>query len=313
MKIFDLNEDWDYLIILDACRYDYFAILHRYFFEGVLEKRFSRGIDTPSWCRNTFTGYYRDVIYISGNPYINSRMCIKSCDACRRFFKVVDVWDFGWDSELGAVPPWTLTQVSLNYMRRYQGKRFIIHYLQPHAPYISNRFRSVGFPRPRLDKGKVLVSIKGKGDKNFYESLASIIAHLLFKLKLASHPWLVLEKLRVPPVSPMDAVRRVYGVSGLREAYRENLEVVLRYVSVLVDKILKMNPRARVIITADHGEMLGEDGLYSHGIDHPLVRIVPWFKVNAVKKVPRDAEKKVIRLVLKERIKSVTDKLRQNM
>ena len=42
------DDGWDYLIILDACRYDYFAILHRYFFEGDLEKKFSRGIDTPS-------------------------------------------------------------------------------------------------------------------------------------------------------------------------------------------------------------------------------------------------------------------------
>jgi len=235
------------------------------------------------------------------------------CDAYKRFFRVIDVWDFGWDNELGTVSPWTLTQASLNYIKRYRRKRFIIHYLQPHAPYISSKFRCVGFPRPKLSKGKVLVGIRGKNSRGFYERFSYMVAYFVVKLGLVSHPWLVLEKLGVPPVSPMDAVRRVYGVNGLREAYRENLELVLRYVAVLVDNILKMNPRASIIITADHGELLGEDGLYSHGIDYPLVRIVPWFKVNAVKTVPKDAEKKVVELVLKERIKSVIDKLRRSL
>ena len=79
----------------------------------------------------------------------------------------------------------------------------------------------------------------------------------------------------------MDAIRRIYGVKGLRKAYLENLRLVLEYVAVLVDRALKINPSAKVIITADHGELLGEEGLFNHGIDHPLVRIVPWLRVKA--------------------------------
>ena len=191
-------------------------------------------------------------------------MCIKGCDAYRRFFKVIDVWDFCWDDRLGTVPPWTLTQVALSYVERYREKRFVIHYLQPHAPYISNRFRCVGFPRPKLSEGTVLAGIKDR-NRGFQERFAYMVASFVVKLGLVSHPWPILEKLGMPPVSPMDAVRRVYGVSGLKEAYRENLELVLKYVVVLIDRMLKMKPNARIVITSDHGELLGEDGLFSHG------------------------------------------------
>jgi len=120
---------------------------------------------------------------------------------------------------------------------------------------------------------------------------------------MVSHPWLALERLKAPPALPMDAIRRVYGVKGLRKAYLENLKLVLEHVAVLVDRVLKMNPGAKIIITANHGELLGEDGLFSHGIDHPLIRIVPWFRVQSVKKTPREVGKKIItRLVLKKKL-----------
>ena len=189
MKTFDLNEDWDYLIVLDACRYDYFATFYKNFFEGILEKRFSGGIDTPSWFKNTFTDDYDNVIYISGNPYVNSQMSISGCDAWKRFFKVIDVWEFGWDDELGTVPPWTLTLAALSYIEKYAEKKFIIHYLQPHAPYISKGFRGIGFPKPDIDKGIVLTRVNISMDKDIgglYEKLAYVIAMVFFRLKVVS-------------------------------------------------------------------------------------------------------------------------------
>jgi len=58
----------------------------------------------------------------------------------------------------------------------------------------------------------------------------------------------------------MDAIRRIYGVKGLRKAYLENLRLVLEHVAVLMDRALKINPSAKVIITTNHGELLGEEG-----------------------------------------------------
>jgi len=44
-----MEEDWDYLIILDTCRYDYFEGIVYEFFVGKLEKRVSLGKETPQW------------------------------------------------------------------------------------------------------------------------------------------------------------------------------------------------------------------------------------------------------------------------
>ncbi|MDX1522566.1 MAG: hypothetical protein R3264_13140, partial [Anaerolineae bacterium] len=61
-----LDEEWDYLIILDACRYDHFVQMNT--LEGQLEKKISRASNTNEWLRKNFTGYYDDIVYVSGNP-----------------------------------------------------------------------------------------------------------------------------------------------------------------------------------------------------------------------------------------------------
>jgi len=59
-----MEEHWDYLIILDACRYDYFAVMWKNYFDGELEKRVSLASGTLKWCLESFKGYFPDVIYI---------------------------------------------------------------------------------------------------------------------------------------------------------------------------------------------------------------------------------------------------------
>jgi len=73
-------------------------------------------------------------------------------------------------------------------------------------------------------------------------------------------------------VKGCDAGRRFYGVKGLREPYKKNLELVLKYVATLVDRILGMNPDARIVITSGHGELLSKEGLFSHGIDYLMLQ-----------------------------------------
>ena len=83
---------------------------------------------------------------------------------------------------------------------------------------------------------------------------------------------------------------------------------------MLVDRALKINPSAKVIITADHGELLGEEGLFSHGIDHPLVRIVPWLRVQSVKKLPRKVSREITtRLILKKKLMRLAMELHHNI
>jgi hypothetical protein len=51
-----MQEYWDYLIILDACRYDYFGKFCKQYFSGRLEKRWSLGSSIIKWKDIDLTG-----------------------------------------------------------------------------------------------------------------------------------------------------------------------------------------------------------------------------------------------------------------
>lgn len=231
----------------------------------------------------SFKEYYPDVIYISGNPYINSKVEIKGFNAKIHFYKVIDVWDFGWDEELGTVPPKTINKITLSLVQKFPHKKFIIHYLQPHAPYISGEFKTVGFPTPDPKYGQVLTGTQAHRDKNLYEALVNLFGSLLVKARIIKNGWELREWLRLPPASPMDAIRRKYGVSGLRKAYIENLKIVLKHAAKLCSQLLHHRPSKRIVITSDHGELLGENGKYSHGVKSPYTLEIPWLRVKNVK------------------------------
>jgi len=280
-----MEENWDYLIILDACRYDYISSMYKNYFLGQLEKRTSLGSCTPEWVQRSFPNYYPDVIYISGNPYINSKIKIAWFDAKRHFYKVVDVWDFGWSEELGTVPPEKVNEATLSFTHKFPEKRFIVHYLQPHAPYISSNFQTKGFPAPNPKHKRVLTGMQGYRVNRTVETIVNHIGSLLVRTRLIKNVWELREMINLPPASPMDAVRRKYGINGLREAYKENLKIVLEHVAELCNELLRREPSRSIAITSDHGELLGERGTYSHGSgyrDQILIE-VPWLTVTNVK------------------------------
>lgn len=57
------------------------------------------------------------------------------------------------------------------------------------------------------------------------------------------------------------------------EAYSKNLEYVLPYVEELVEKL-----DGRTVVTSDHGNLVGENGMYDHpeGLSVEPLRKVPW-------------------------------------
>jgi len=286
-SIFD--EDWDYLIVLDACRYDYFKKIYRLFFEGELRRFFSPGSCTAEWFRHTFTSKYPDVVYISANPYINSFMIVGGCDAGRRFYKVLDVWLSGWDYDLGTVPPRTVNTILNEVSNYYSDKRVIVHYLQPHAPYLSPKYFISGFPEPSLREGKVLMGIARRPvERSSIEKIEKMLKMIEFisnKLRLGNGLYLNLRwSLGLQPISPMDATLRVYGVNGLRRAYFENLLIVVETLTYVLDGL-----DGKVVITSDHGEFLGERNSFSHpcGSKDTILRSVPYLEVKRVLKPSR--------------------------
>lgn len=282
-----MEEDWDYLIVLDACRYDYFTKLYNNYLNGELKKFISLGCSTLEWCKASFKDKYDDVIYISANPYINSKFEIRGFKARNHFYKIIDVWDTGWNEELGTVHPKEVNKAVEKVRYNYPNKKLIIHYLQPHEPYLSYNIK-IGYPKPKISLGRVLDGINNrKGNKGLiliilFNKFRNLFKNLAIKLigkgRINKIYLLVSRSLNLPPINPMDAVQRVVGDIGLRKLYIENLKIVLKYASELVKEL-----NGIIIITSDHGELLGEDGYYCHSWliprSNPFLMEIPWLKV----------------------------------
>lgn len=306
--------DWDVLIILDACRHDYFAEAYGDFFRGKLEQRISLGSSTPEWRIKTFKKTYNDIVYISANPYINSRTKIKGFRASDHFFKIIDVWQSHWDESAGTVQPKDLNEVSEKTILQFRDKRFIIHYLQPHAPYLSKRYPSTGFLRPDLNENVILDGVKGIKNNKLLELILMNFGYLLKKIGLLNNVWDIRAAMKLPPLTPMDALRREYGLSGLRNAYRDNLKIVLDYCSKLCYYILEMDDSKKIVISSDHGELLGEKGAFSHHkkSKNPILLKVPFFRVNGKSTISITSKSSSISLeqLEKEKLRSTVRRLK---
>lgn len=130
--IYVLDADWDNLIILDACRYDTFAELESELSaNGTLSKVRSRGTRTVEFLRENFPNTYDDIVYVSVNPFI---MTVLNDP----FYKTIYVEKSERDEKAGAVLPETVLEATLEAHERYPHKRLIVHFLQPHHPFIGD-------------------------------------------------------------------------------------------------------------------------------------------------------------------------------
>ncbi len=277
-----VESEWDYCLVLDACRYDLFNEVYDEYLDGTLTKQTSPGSSTPEWAYRTFTGQH-DIAYFSGNPFINSlgiplnelkwgASCDYEWTATDHLRDVIDVWQEGWDDELGTVPPDSL----VNAWRTHadvaeRAERTVLHYMQPHAPYLA---RGKGRKLKRIQEG---ISEQGTGDTEPSGGmLASIgdrvrptVERHLEGSELAQKAGLWLE------LDPTDVVSN--GTRGAAlELYEQNLRIVLEAVAEVVPEL-----DGKVVVTADHGEAFGEDGVWEHHIEThipPLVE-VPWLEV----------------------------------
>lgn len=272
-----IKEKWDYLIILDACRYDYFKAMHTDYLEGELSKRTTAGTCTGQWRDLNFPDYYDDIVYISANPHFTRNIPVEGYTAGEHFHKVYEIWRNGWKG--GLVLPELVTDASPEIIAKHPGKRFIIHYLQPHTPYIILGEDAKGYEQSHGEPGRKII---GEEDyKNAPKYKKEIFNRLLKLFKgnkiLGNHPqWFLRKWLRLPPRNPVEVVIRQYNKKVLRNAYRANLKFALVQVARLVKQL-----SGRIVISSDHGEFLGENRCYAHppSSDSPILREVPWLVI----------------------------------
>ncbi len=190
-------EDWDNLILLDACRYDMFQSANN--IEGELRKNISVGSSTPEFLDNTFTGEkHHDTVYVTANPQYRTR------DMDDVFYTVVDVWDEAWDEDNGTVQPDVMKREVLECSNKYAQKRIFAHFMQPHYPFIGEKGNEIG---PHAGYGYSRSEATGKRANRQQKTI-----------------WKQLAEEEIDPENVWDA-------------YVENLEIVLGSVDGLVDSL----------------------------------------------------------------------------
>jgi len=119
----DYLSKWDWLIILDACRYDYFTKLWKI---GRIEPRIS--LESCSIGVLELMPEIPDSILITGHPF-----------PLKRKDKFTEIIDVGFDYNLSTSPPNYITRwLRENYLYACKFKRRILWFLQPHHPYIGD-------------------------------------------------------------------------------------------------------------------------------------------------------------------------------
>jgi hypothetical protein len=225
-----VDQDWDNLIIVDGCRFDTFQEVNH--IQGELKSYRSLGSESWEFMQNNFVGReLHDTVLVTANPH-TTKIPPKT------FHSVENLVETSWDPALRTVPPEAVSKAASEAIDKYPNKRLIVHYMQPHYPFIGEIGQQIahgGFsPDDDSDRGE--------------------------------HVWTKLQ----------------YGFldeSEVREAYRENLEIVLEEVEELFNSL-----DGKSVLTSDHGNLMGERirpipvKAYGHprGLHIPELLRVPW-------------------------------------
>jgi hypothetical protein len=261
------DSEWDLLIVLDACRVDALrTVSPEYPFVGTVERRWSLGSTSKEWIDRTFTEQYHEEVertaYLTANVFAHQLAhppidyfdydlvrgtFLDECEWPNRLVEDTTLtaddfafYDPAWfavnrssrEDRFGVEVPFPdeMTDRAIAAGREFDFDRMIVHYMQPHQPYLS-----------------------AAGERGHVES------------------W---------EFSPFEALRNdEVSTEIVWNSYLDHLRYTLDQVAVLLRNI----DAERVVITADHGELFGEFGLYNHVVGgiHPSLRGVPWSETTA--------------------------------
>lgn len=137
VNVFD--RDWDNLIILDACRYDFFAEVNT--IPGELEVVTSAGAHSWEFMESNFVGKeLHDTVYVTANPHTE-----KLSD--ETFYIIETVLD-KWRKDPGTVYPDDVVDEAIQAFEQYPDKRSVVHFMQPHKPWLGPTAEEI---RDRVD------------------------------------------------------------------------------------------------------------------------------------------------------------------
>ncbi|RCU46448.1 hypothetical protein DU504_03465 [Haloplanus salinus] len=135
------DRDWDVLILLDCATIDMMAeVAGEYPFVDNIGEHVSMGTCSDEWMRHTFTEEYRDemdrTLHVTANTSSNRHL------RDDQFLHLEEVWEDGWDEEQGTILAQEVTDRAIHFHRELDPDRTIIHYMQPHLPFVNNDIES---------------------------------------------------------------------------------------------------------------------------------------------------------------------------
>ncbi|WEL24023.1 hypothetical protein [Candidatus Nanohalovita haloferacivicina] len=222
------EKDWDNLIILDASRHDtYQETLNPDSDSRITAQSHSRG-----FIRENFSeGDWSDTVVITANPFYNEEEFEKLVGAKPEeiFETIFQVWNTDWNEKHGTVMPDKVVEKVKTADKLFPEKRKIIHFMQPHYPFINSNIDDTSFEDAVL--------------KEDYDDI-----------------WEKTEKGETEP-------------EEVRKAYLDNHNTVVQHVEKIQDLL-----DGKTVVTADHGNLLGENGFWGHPGNSNLkpLRKVPW-------------------------------------
>ncbi len=168
------SRDWDVLVLLDTCRVDALdEVAPEYNFLQDNNPIWSVGGRSPEWIAKTFSEQYSEKIqntaYLSANVFseeilknrhhesslraetnlayrLLSRVPTVDVSTLGSFEYLYNYEPIGTDGPLGhkqgGTPPRYVTERAITVSREQDFDRMILHYLQPHPPYVANAIES---------------------------------------------------------------------------------------------------------------------------------------------------------------------------
>lgn len=148
------DREWDVLVLLDCATVGMMKqVRDQYGFVERVDEIYSTGTCSSQWMINTFTEEYReemkDTLHVTANTssegYLEEDW----------FLHLEEVWEDGWDRDLKTIPAREVTDRAIYYYREFDPKRTIVHYMQPHTPFVK---------RPEMDSAEVSRhGVRGEG------------------------------------------------------------------------------------------------------------------------------------------------------
>jgi len=199
---------------------------------------------TKEWLKNIklLNPMWKNVTIVNSNPELTRTVP-------KIWKRRIDLWKTHWEyigkEKIPTVPPWRVNEV-VEEMLPHEG-RLMIFFLPPHGPYIH--------PDAELCVYRAFPNGDKCGANDAFGKEDKVILNVKEKIEDSNH-YLTQEYLET--------------------AYYKNLELQWRFTKQLLDELDGLT-----VITSDHGEAHGEDGIYGHpcGYDLKVLREVPWVEI----------------------------------